>query len=202
MNKKALIIFVRNPVLGKVKTRIAEAAGDQEALRIYKELLRHTHTISAAVDADKFVFYSNHLQLGDIWEDDKFYKHLQAGETLGDKMKDAFTRLFEKGYEKAIIIGSDCYELTAEIIQTAFTALEEKNVAIGPARDGGYYLLGMRQLIPEIFENKKWSTDSVYSDTIANFEKAMVSYAVLPLLNDVDTIADVPAAFLNPSHIS
>lgn len=200
--KKALIIFVRNPVLGKVKTRIATAVGEQEALRIYKLLLRHTHAITKNVEADKNVFYSDYPQLGDIWEDDTHHKFLQAGETLGDKMKDAFTRLFGKGYEKAVIIGSDCYELTAEIIEKAFDSLNEKDAVIGPARDGGYYLLGMKNLLPDIFENKNWSTATVFTDTIADFEKAGMSYAVLPLLNDVDTMEDVPEELLNPAPTS
>lgn len=200
MNKKALIIFVRNPVLGKVKTRIAEVIGEQETLSIYKELLQHTHDISINIDADKYVFYSDHLQLGDTWEDDKFYKYLQAGETLGDKMKDAFRRMFEKNHERVVIIGSDCYELTADIIEKAFEALNEKDTVIGPAKDGGYYLLGMKKFIPEVFENKKWSTSSVYNDTIADFEKAGISYAVLPLLNDVDKVEDVPEGMMNLSN--
>lgn len=202
MNKKGLIIFVRNPVLGKVKTRIAEVIGEQEALRIYKELLQHTHDTSINIDADKYVFYSDHLQLGDIWEDDKFYKYLQAGETLGDKMKDAFCRMFDKNYQSVVIIGSDCYELTADILEKGFDALNEKDAVIGPAKDGGYYLLGLQRLVPEIFENKKWSTASVFTDTVADFEKAGISYFALPLLKDVDTVEDVPEGFLNPSHTS
>lgn len=200
--KKALIIFVRNPVLGRVKTRIASAVGEQEALRIYNLLLHHTHTVSKNVQADKNVFYSDHLQLGDIWDDTIYHKFLQSGETLGDKMKDAFFQLFGKGYEKAIIIGSDCYELTSEIIEKAFDLLSENDAIIGPARDGGYYLLGMKNLVPEIFENKNWSTATVYADTIADLEKAGMSYSVLPMLNDVDVVEDVPEEFFNPSHTS
>jgi len=196
MNTKALIIFVRNPVQGKVKTRIAATAGEQEALRIYKELLRHTHAVSKSTDADKYVFYSDLPQLGDGWEDDLYHKLIQAGETLGDKMKDAFHRMFEKGYAQVVIIGSDCYELTAAIIEAAWNGLNEKDAVIGPARDGGYYLLGMKKFIPGIFENKKWSTSSVYTHTITDLEKAGTAYITLPLLNDVDTMEDVPEELL------
>lgn len=200
--KQALILFVRNPVSGKVKTRIAETLGEQEALRIYKELLLHTHAISVKTNADKFVFYSDHLQLSDIWEDDRYCKYLQAGETLGDKMKDAFRRMFEKDYEKVIIIGSDCYELTAEIIESAFEKLNEGEAVIGPAKDGGYYLLGMKKIIPGVFENKEWSTASVCSDTIADFEKAGIRFSFLPLLNDVDTAEDVPEELKKGREVS
>lgn len=196
--KNALIIFVRNPVLGKVKTRIAEAIGDDEALRIYKILLQHTHDIALPVAADKYVFYSDHLQLNDVWEEDTFYKYLQAGKTLGDKMKDAFRRMFEKGYQNVLIIGSDCYELSTSILEAGFEALQDHEAVIGPARDGGYYLLAAKRFLPEVFENKKWSTASVAADTIADLETTGVSYTVLPVLNDVDTVADVPGNLLTP----
>ncbi|MGQ0738082.1 MAG: TIGR04282 family arsenosugar biosynthesis glycosyltransferase [Bacteroidota bacterium] len=200
--KDALIIFTRNPVLGKVKTRIAEAVGEKEALGIYKALLQHTHDISTAVDADRYVFYSDHIQLGDLWKDNRYHKFLQAGQTLGSKMQDAFSRMFAKGYGKAVIIGSDCYELTADILKKAFEGLNTNDAVIGPAKDGGYYLLGMKKLITEIFENKKWSTASVYSETISDLEKAGFSYATLPLLNDVDRVEDVPEKLFNWKKIS
>ena len=99
MNKNAIIIFVRNPVLGKVKTRIAETAGEDTALYIYRQLLQHTHDVVKDIDADKYVFYSDYLQLGDLWEDEHFHKYLQAGHDLGDKMKHAFHRIFNNGYQ-------------------------------------------------------------------------------------------------------
>jgi len=197
MKSHALIIFVRNPVPGKVKTRISEKLGDTMALAIYRELLEHTQAITKNLRADKFVFYSNYTEAGDVWNDGLYFKLLQTGDTLGNKMKDAFSCIFGKGYKKVVIIGSDCFELTKEIIEKAFEALHEKDVVIGPAKDGGYYLLGMKKMIPEIFDNKVWSSSSVYKNTIADFEKAGNRYAILPMLNDVDTAEDVPAEMLN-----
>lgn len=200
--KNALIIFVRNPVLGKVKTRIAATAGEKEALRIYKALLLHTNTICAGVMADKFVFYSDHPELGDIWKDEVYDKFLQSGITLGEKMKNAFHQVFEKGYSGVLVIGSDCLELSSAMMEDAFTALNDHQAVIGPAKDGGYYLLGLTKMIPGVFENKNWSTATVCADTIADFEKAGLSYVCLPMLNDVDTVEDVPVALLNQQHIS
>lgn len=191
MNRNALIIFVRNPVMGKVKTRIAAVLGKQEALRIYRELLHHTHDISTNIDADKYVFYSDHLEPGDLWEDDRYQKYLQQGDTLGEKMNDAFTRLYDKGHEKVVVIGSDCFELTTGILANAFDVLGDNDAVAGPARDGGYYLLGMKKMIPQVFNEKKWSTGSVYAATLADFERAGIRYFVLPVLHDLDTAEDV-----------
>ena len=195
MHTNALIIFVRNPVLGKVKTRIAEAAGEVTALKVYKELLRHTHDITLGVGADKFVFYSNHPELNDCWEDNLYIKNIQQGNSLGEKMKDSFEKMFIAGYKHICIIGSDCYELTTAIIQSAFTALDKNDAVIGPASDGGYYLLGLTRLVPSVFADKKWSSSSVYPATLSNFKNAGCTYEILPLLNDVDRMEDVPEQF-------
>lgn len=202
MNRQALILFVRNPEPGKVKTRIARVAGDAEALRIYTALLRHTHRVAGPLLADKFVFYSNFLQQKDLWEEPVFKKCLQSGNTLGERMYAAFRQLFGTGYEKIVIIGSDCYELTTYLLEAAFAALDEKEVVIGPARDGGYYLLGMKNWVPGIFENKEWSTDTVFRQTADELEKAGVSFALLPVLADVDTLEDVPDALLKETRSS
>jgi rSAM/selenodomain-associated transferase 1 len=121
---------------------------------------------------------------------------VQQGPTLGEKMQEAFEKMFTAGYKRVCIIGSDCYELTTTIIDNAFTALEKNDAVIGPAADGGYYLLGLGKMIPAVFGNKEWSTDTVYQSTIADFKNAGCSYEILPILNDVDNIEDVPAHFL------
>jgi rSAM/selenodomain-associated transferase 1 len=188
--KTALIIFVRKPELGKVKTRLAATLGDDKALEIYKELLQHTSDIALKTSADKFVFYFNKIEKEDIWDENNFIKKLQSDADLGIKMQDAFSQIFEQGYEKVVIIGSDCFELTNEIISNAFEQLDTNDVVIGPANDGGYYLLGMKKLYPQLFENKQWSTAAVYQQTIADFEKAHIKYHALVTLTDVDTEED------------
>lgn len=188
--KQGLIVFVRKAELGKVKTRLAATIGDQKALHIYKELLQHSFEIANAIDADKFVFYHSEFENNDLWTAERFFKFVQINNDLGKKMNHAFTSLFEKGYEKAVIIGSDCFELDATIVNEAFESLNYNDVVIGPAKDGGYYLLGMKKIHSFIFENKEWSTSTVYNDTMADFRNQQLSFYVLPLLTDVDTEKD------------
>jgi len=186
-----LMIFAKNPEIGKVKTRLAKTIGEKKALLIYLKLLEHTHAIADRVFADKAIFYSEKVQDFDILDYYKFPKFLQKGNNLGDKMERAFGQAFGQDYEKVIIIGSDCFELSTEIIEDAFTALDDHNVVIGPAQDGGYYLLGMDRHYPHLFKNKTWSTEDVFLDTLLDVKKLKLSYNILPTLNDVDEEKDL-----------
>ena len=188
--KNALIIFVRKPELGKVKTRLAATIGDENALKIYNDLLLHTKSIVKNLSADKFIFYNDQFIEEDLWSESRFYKKIQVGNTLGDKMENAFKTLYSEGYEKIIIIGSDCFELDESLINKAFEQLDKHDVVIGPANDGGYYLLGMREFYPFLFMNKKWSTNEVFSDTLKDIEANNLSYFQLSMLTDVDTEED------------
>ena len=188
--KKALIIFVRNPVLRKVKTRIAKDLGDEVALTVYRNLLSHTHTATKDLDVDRFVFYADFVNSHDLWNEGNFKKMLQLGDDLGERMHDAFQQLFSHGYNNVAIIGSDCYDLTSNIIEEAFHALQKNNAVVGPTFDGGYYLIGMNVLIADVFTNKKWSTDSVFTDTIKSITDAGYNYKLLPVLSDVDNAED------------
>jgi len=185
------MIFAKNPEIGKVKTRLAKTIGDKKALMIYLKLLEHTHAIADRVFADKAIFYSEKVQDFDILDYYKFPKFLQKGKDLGDKMERAFGQAFGQDYEKVIIIGSDCFELSTEIIEDAFTALDDHNVVIGPAQDGGYYLLGMDRHYPHLFKGKNWSTEDVFLDTLLDVKKLKLSYSILPTLNDVDEEKDL-----------
>ncbi len=192
--KEALIIFVRNPVPGKVKTRLAYTMGNEMALAIYKKLLLHTHAITKELPVDKFVFYAEPFEADNfnIWtyEDGGFMIREQQGIDLGGRMKNAFERLFQKQYRKVCIIGSDCMALTATCIETAFAQLHHSEVVIGPSVDGGYYLLGMRQLHLPLFEDKAWSTAQVLRSTMADLQRMQLSYKLLPVLSDIDTEED------------
>ena len=188
--KDAVIIFVRNPELGKVKTRLAATVGDEEALNIYSLLLNHTMQEAGKVAADKFVFYHQQITTDDIWNANGFYKKLQTGESLGDKMKVAFNEIFKLGYNKIMIIGSDCLQLNSTIINAGFGLLDEHDTVIGPAKDGGYYLLGMKENHGFLFDNKTWSTESVFDESMKDMQQYHLSTGMLPLLTDVDTEAD------------
>ena len=194
MSKEALILFVRKPELGKVKTRIAATEGETVALTIYQRLLEHTYSITAALPVDKYVFYAGEIEKDDTWSLG-YHKLLQDNTDLGNRMKAAFTLLFHKGYDRICIIGSDCYELDELMIQQAFATLTAQDIVIGPAKDGGYYLLGMRQELRDIFQNIEWSTENVLQQTIDQINALGSSYYLLPYLNDVDTIDDVPMSW-------
>ena len=188
--KQALIIFARNPIRGKVKTRLAATLGEDQALSIYQSLLEHTAQITRELPCDRHVFYADSISLNDHWSDDVYLKRNQTGEDLGARMYHAFDTLFQESYEQVLIIGTDCFELTADTIQKAFTALNNHQVVIGPSADGGYYLLGMRQFFPFLFQGIAWSTDSVCKTTIQQLALHKISYHTLPILNDIDTEDD------------
>lgn len=188
-SKKALIIFTRNPELGKCKTRLAKTIGDENALEVYKFLLNHTASIAKKVKADRYLFYSEKIIREDLWEPGVFRKKLQKGDDLGQRMQNAFAELFEMGYEKIAIIGSDLLDLNAELVNDAFTNLDFNDVVIGPAMDGGYYLLGMKNLYHQPFENKDWGTSNVLNDTLKDFQNTKLH--LLKELNDIDTFEDM-----------
>ncbi len=188
-SKNALIIFTRNPELGKCKRRLAKTIGDEAALDIYKYLLKHTASVSETVNADKFVFYSENIKKEDIWNASHFKKKLQNGRNLGERMENAFAELLNSGYQKTIIIGSDLLDLDSELINDAFNQLNHFDYVIGPAKDGGYYLLGMKTLNPNLFKNKNWGTASVLKDTLNNLQHSTIH--LLKELNDIDTFEDI-----------
>lgn len=185
----ALIVFTRNPELGQCKTRLAKTLGDQSALDIYKYLLQHTANVSKHVNADRYVFYSEDINQDDIWNTTHFIKRLQKGKDLGERMHNAFEELFMSGYKKVIIIGSDLLDLNTDIIEHAIAILDHNEVVLGPAEDGGYYLLGLKKLYPELFKNKAWGTETVREDTLADLKNKTVS--LLKSLNDIDTFNDM-----------
>ena len=191
--KKGLIIFARKPVLGKVKTRLAATVGELKALDIYKKLLIHTRTIAQSSSCDNFAFLTEQ-------DDEAFWTgfscELQSGENLGERMQEAFSLLFKKGYHQCIIIGSDCPGLTNEIIDNAFESLKTNDVVIGAAADGGYYLLGMKKLHSALFKNKNWSTEHVFTQTVNDIKQHQFLFKTMPVLNDVDEEKDVPPEWL------
>lgn len=184
MNKH-LIIFIKNPELGKAKTRIAKTTGDEKALTIYKELLEHTRKVTTEADCTRHLFYSSFIDKEDAWSEDTFIKQLQISGDLGDKIQHAFKEVHTEP-ARYLIIGSDCGALSASIIDQAFEALLTHDVVLGPTFDGGYYLLGLRDPSLDLFEGIAWSTDSVYPDTVKKIKAANASYFDLPRLHDID----------------
>jgi len=196
MSKTLLMVFIKNPVAGRVKTRLAASIGDANALQIYKTLLDYTRRVAMDVNSNRQVWYSSKIDRRDDWSENDFEKKLQSKGDLGERMADAFQQGFRDGYENIVIIGSDCAELTAEHIEEAFRALDHNEAVIGPSDDGGYYLLGLSGYIKEIFRNVEWSTASVFNATTSILSQQATSYEVLERLNDIDTIDDLKSSSL------
>lgn len=192
-SKNLLMLFVRNPELGKVKTRLAASVGPETALDIYLHLLQHTRSVTQELPMDKVVYYSERVEEQDMWPNQQYQKKLQPAGDLGEKMAAAFEAAFTAGYTSVVIIGSDCLQLTSDIISKAFEELQTHEVVIGPALDGGYYLLGMNHLHPELFQGKRWSTEHVFPDTLYDIERLHLTHALLPALSDVDNLEDLEA---------
>lgn len=189
----ALMVFVRRPQKGKVKTRLAATIGEYAALKIYLQLLHHTLQITNPIEVDKYVFYADAVPEEDNWQKAGFIPFVQTTGDLGHKMHHAFATLFSKGHKPVVIIGSDCIELSTALILNAFTALQASDVVLGPANDGGYYLLGLQTAQPSLFNNMPWSTASVFSQTQQRIQAATLKLHLLPQLIDIDTEEDLHA---------
>lgn len=183
---RGIIVFVKNPELGKVKTRLAATLGDEKALEVYNKLIGYTRSILLEVDhTEKYVFYSSFIDNEDEWSNDIFEKKLQVSGGLGTKIAKAVQHIFES-CDQVVIIGSDCPQLTSIGIKEAFNELETSNVVIGPSHDGGYYLLGMDNYYPELFEGINWSTETVCAETLQKANESNLNSTKLDVLSDVD----------------
>lgn len=191
----ALIIFVKNPIEGNVKTRIAKTVGHPRAVAIYRELLEYTRSVAEKLpteDVARTVYYGDFVNENDLWNG--WSKALQPDGDLGARMKEAFREQFAKGAASVVIIGSDCLTLQPHHLKAAFEQLKTQEVVIGPSTDGGYYLLGMNQLYPVLFDDMPWSQPSLMDHTTAALQKQNLPYALLEPLTDVDEWEDYQAA--------
>ncbi|MBB4602280.1 hypothetical protein HNQ93_002151 [Hymenobacter luteus] len=189
-----LLLFARRPELGRVKTRLAADLGDEAALAVYRRLLAHTQAVAAPVAAHRTVWLAEAGPAADLSDEWGGYEQQpQPPGDLGQKMQAAFAQSFARGAAAVVIIGTDCPGLTTAHLTAAFRALETHDVVLGPATDGGYYLLGMKQLWPDLFQNKAWSTETVRAATEADVQRLKLSLCLLPELRDVDTAADLRA---------
>jgi rSAM/selenodomain-associated transferase 1 len=188
--KKAIIVFQKYPEAGSVKTRLAETIGAEKAAHLYAYLIRHTHQQLSGLEAAIFVFH-----LGPIATDEYpkkgYHFHPQKPGDLGEKMLKAFQQVFDLGFDQVLIIGTDCYELKRSHLQQAFETLETKDLVLGPAMDGGYYLLGLKRPVASLFQGISWSTSSVLQQTQSKANRENLSYGLLEKLRDVDRYEDL-----------
>ena len=187
-NKSLLLVFSKNPTLGKVKTRLAKTIGKEKALKVYKALLKKTASVLEELEVDIHLYYSDFIEKDDLFSTVATQKKRQTGEQLGERMSNAFQESLIS-YNKVVIIGTDLWTLEIQDIKNAFRALENHAAVIGPSTDGGYYLLGIKEVIPQIFLNKQWGTSSVLPNTLKDLKS--IKYHLLPEKNDIDTFSDL-----------
>jgi rSAM/selenodomain-associated transferase 1 len=200
-----VIVFVRAPEPGRVKTRLAASIGAAAALAIYTRLAEATVREALALAAEG-VQVRVHYTPADAephvraWLGDGPLLLRQSDGDLGRRMRDAFDRAFADGHRQVLIIGSDLPEMSAGLLRRAFEQLDAHLAVIGPAHDGGYYLLGMTRLIDGVFDGIAWSTPEVLDATLARLRAAGVNAAILPTLRDVDEVDDLPPGWLEQAR--
>lgn len=197
--RDAVIVFVRAPEAGRVKTRLAAEIGEPAALRVYRRLAEHAvaEARRVAPHAAVRIHFTPAESGGAVrgWLGEAAAYLPQSAGGLGERMRAAFGDAFAAGFTRVVIIGSDLPELSADLLRRAFRELGSAPAVIGPARDGGYYLLGLREMIESVFDELPWSTDAVFPATLARLRDAGASPVILPTLADVDTAADLPAGW-------
>lgn len=187
--KKLLVVFVKNAILGTAKTRLAKTIGNEAAFEVYKHLMQITEEATGGVkNCDVHIYFSSEK---DPTRWTNFDQYVQQGNDLGERMSGAFRKGFELGYQQIVGVGSDLPNLTSEIIEQGLDKLNSNDAVFGPAEDGGYYLIGMRSMIECIFENKPWSTESLLDITLDELKSNGHSVGILETLNDLDTEEDL-----------
>lgn len=197
MHANLLIMFVKYPEPGQVKSRLADVLGDREAAHVYKAV---TESLFCAVapsskDAvyDMAVAYApaDAADAMRTWLGSTLQLMPQTGGDLGRRINSAFKHGFARGYKSIVIIGSDCPVVTRELINEALHKLDSNDAVIGPAADGGYYLIGLCRPAPELFTGIAWSTEQVLRQTIEQCNAAHLTHALLPELRDIDRMEDL-----------
>lgn len=198
-----LCVFVKAPVPGQVKTRLAMELGANQATELYRRLGRQVVQGVVGEEYETVVWYAppSDAPLVRAWLDGLGVTRflLQSGADLGDRLCTAFAKHFREGARRVVIIGSDCPGIDAGLVAQALAALGRHDLVLGPAWDGGYYLIGMKRPHEFLFEGIAWSTSSVAEETATRARAAGLSCHLLLTLRDVDTGADARAAGLPAS---
>ena len=189
MKKQVLLYFVRYPEPGKVKTRLAQSIGFEKAAEVYKQLAEENFSnLNSSTDGSVVVTFDPptvQVQM-EQWLPRAGGYLPQKGNGLGERLAAAFDWAFHQGAKKVLAVGSDTLALTRQPIQDAFEVLNSSDVVIGPSQDGGYYLIGLKELRPAIFKDINWSTDQVRSQTLERIASSQLSYQLIEMLEDLD----------------
>jgi len=195
VGKECVLFFVKWPEKGKVKTRLAREIGSEHAVNLYRCFILDLADKLKKLSQDVILCYSpqNANAMFRSWLGDQFAYFPQPDGDLGMRMKKSFDQAFENGYKQAVLIGSDCPDLPEEFLKQAFTELKHADAVIGPAVDGGYWLIGFqsRSFYPHVFEGVSWSMETVFAETMKKFSQKKINAAVLPKWMDIDTITSL-----------
>ncbi len=192
-----LIIFTRYPEPGKTKTRLIPALGTEGAANLQRQMTEHT--ISQAKNLQKIIdisleirFVGGNSQLMQDWLGYDLVYQSQGEGDLGKRMERSLSNAFQAGAQYIVIIGTDCPNVNAQVLTTAFEELQQCDLVLGPAVDGGYYLIGLQQPVPELFTNIDWGTAQVLQQTVEISHLLNLSVVYLPTLADIDRPEDLP----------
>lgn len=194
MTDRVLIVTARYPILGEVKSRIAAEIGHEQALKVYQKLLDRCLSTIAGCECLKYIFFTG-------TDDPQTRKQVaelgcgiepQSEGDIGRRMMDAFDRVWRMHPDAhVVLVGTDVPDLRSEIIERAFAQLEDHDAVIGPATDGGYYLIGLRRPLPEVFIGPEWGMPSVCANTVSILEASQQRIGWVDELSDIDYLADL-----------
>jgi len=193
-NNNALILFVKAPRIGTVKTRLQPELTPEQSLLLYQSMVEDlVHQFDGVGFCDLKIFFHPADAIGELksWLGNAHDYFPQQGNDLGERMYHAIADMLHQNYHKATLIGSDIPTVNSTTLVQAFTALDEYDVVLGPCNDGGYYLVGMKQSQPKLFEAIDWSTSAVLQQTIQRAQAAGLDVFQLPQKSDLDTYADL-----------
>ncbi len=196
ISQQHLIIFTRYPEPNRTKTRLIPLLGAEGAANLQRQMTEHTIYQVAQLKASTNVsievrYAGGDLQLMQTWLGTNLIYTPQGEGDLGTKMMRSLNQSFDKSAKKVIIIGTDCPDIDSQLLQTAFERLNEFDLVLGPALDGGYYLIGLGQFVPELFSYIDWGTSQVFQQTIDIAQILKLSSFSLPPLADVDRPEDL-----------
>lgn len=191
-----LVIFTRYPEAGKAKTRLIPALGDAGAAELHRQMTERTIAQVRFLKKSYPVSIEVWFAGGDCdqmqaWLGADLHYQPQPEGDLGDRMSQAFQVGFDRGVKATVIIGTDCPELNAELLTEAFENLQQTDLVLGPATDGGYYLIGLRRFEARLFQSIAWSTDRVFQQTVEISTQLDLSLTCLPMLTDIDRPEDL-----------
>lgn len=191
--ERILIIFVKYPEAGSVKTRLAQSIGEERAASLYRLFVELLLKRISDTSFERLIFYSPAEKRGKLsgWLGGGLRLFPQRGDNLGQRLSNAFQFAFREGARKVVIVGTDIPLLDKEVILTAFQRLEDSQCVIGPSLDGGYYLLGLSHFDAKIFQNINWGTDKVLNETLQAVKHLGLAYSLLAECFDVDDIEDL-----------